>query len=153
MTKLDKLLAAYERFGAAIANVPDEQARSLCRTSAGVREFVADASARHPEPTASQLSAGLEQGLRETPELIQGVAAEWRGAVSRAFHEALSQDYPAFMALEEERLNKVLARGKIRSEAEFYRVRHEIDVLEGEPSRNSKLVRLYELANAYEARA
>jgi hypothetical protein len=153
MTRTDKLLAAYERFGAAISAVPDERAQSLHRTSAGVREFVADTLARHPEATSSQIGAGLEQGLRETPQLIQGISPEWRAVVSRAFQEALAQEYPAFIALEEERLNKVLARGKIRTEAEFYRIRHEIDVLEGDPSKHRRLEGLYALVNAYEARA
>lgn len=153
MTKTDKLLAAYEHFGAAIAGVPDKRAQDLYRTSAGAREFVADVRARHPKTTSSQVGAGLEQGLRETPQLIQAIAPEWRAFVSRAFHDALTQEYPAFIDLEEERLKKVLARGKIRSEAEFYRIRHEIDVLEGEPSRRNELEDLYALVDAFESRA
>ena len=153
MTKTDRLLAAYEHFGAAIAGVPDKLAQDLYRTSLGAREFVADVRARHPRTTSSQVGAGLEQGLRETPQLIQEIAPEWRAFVSRAFHDALTQEYPAFIVLEEERLKKVLVRGKIRSEAEFYCVRHEIDVLEGEPSRRKELVNLYALVDAFEARA
>jgi hypothetical protein len=152
-TKTDKILAAYEHFGAAIAGVPDKRAQVLYRTSAGAREFVADIRARHPKTTSSQVGAGLEQGLREIPQLIQAIAPEWRTFVSRAFHDALTQEYPAFLVLEDERLKKVLARGKIRSEAEFYRVRHEIDVLEAEPSRRSELVNLYALVDAFESRA
>ena len=112
MTKTDRLLAAYEHFGAAIAGVRDERAQDLYRTSASAREFVADVRARDPKATSSQVGAGLEQGLRETPQLIQAIAPEWRAFVSRAFHEALTQEYPAFIILEEERLKKVLARGK-----------------------------------------
>ena len=153
MTKTDKLLAAYEHFGAAIAGVPDERAQDLYRTSAGAREFIADVRARNPKTTSSQVGAGLEQGLRETPQLIRGIAPEWRAFVSRAFHDSLIQEYPAFLVLEEEKLKKVLARGKIRSEAEFYRVRHEIDVLEGDPSRQSELVKLYALVDTFESRA
>lgn len=149
MTKTDRLLAAYEHFGAAIAAVPDKRAQDLYRSSAGAREFVADVRTRHPKTTTSQVGAGLEQGLRETPQLIQAIAPEWRAFVSRAFHDALTQEYPAFIVLEDERLKKVLARGKIRSEAEFYRVRHEIDVIEGELSRRSELANLYALVDAY----
>ena len=152
MTKTDRLLAAYEHFGAAIAGVPDKRAQDLSRTSASAREFVADVRARNPKTTSSQVGAGLEQGLRETPQLIQEIAPEWRALVSRAFHDALTQEYPAFIVLEDERLKKVLARGKIRTEAEFYRVRHEIDVLEGEPSQRTELVNLYALVDAFESR-
>jgi hypothetical protein len=110
-------------------------------------------SARNPQATSSQVGAGLEQGLRETPQLIQAIAPEWRAFVSRAFHDALTQEYPRFIVLEEERLKKILARGKIRSEAEFYCIRHEIDVLEGEPTRGSELENIYALVDAFETRA
>jgi hypothetical protein len=153
MTKKDKILAAYERFGAAIAGIPDTQAQALRRTSAGAREFIAAVRARDPKITTAQASAGLEQGLRETPELIQAVAPEWRAAVAKAFYDALAHDYPEFLALEAERLKKVLARGKIRSEAEYHRVRHEIDVVEGDPSRHGELEELYGLIDAFDARA
>jgi hypothetical protein len=153
MTKTDKLLAVYEHFGAAIATVPDKRAQDLYRSSVGAREFVGDVRARRPKTTTSQVGAGLKQGLRETPQLIQVIAPEWRAFVSRALHDALTQEYPAFIVLEEEKLKKVLVRGKIRSEAEFYRVRHEIDVIEGEQSRRNELVNLYALVDAYESRA
>ena len=153
MTKTEKILIAYERFGTAIASIPDDRAQVLYRTSAGAREFVASVRAREPKIRMSQASAGLEQGLRETPELIQDVSPEWRAKVAQAFHEALMSSYPEFIALESARLHKVLARGKIRSEAEFYRVRHEIDVTEGDPNRQEELRKLYALVDAYEARA
>jgi hypothetical protein len=153
MTKAEKILAAYERFGKAIADIPDERALTLHRTSVGAREFVADVRARDPKITISRASAGLEQGLRETPNLIQEIAPEWRTKVTQAFYEAVMAEYPEFITLESERLRKILARGKIRTEAEFYRVRYEIDVVEGTPSRRGELQNLYALVDAYEARA
>lgn len=153
MTKTEKILAAYERFGVAIADIPDRHAQTLHRTSAGAREFVAGVRARDPKITTSHASAGLEQGLRETPELIQAIAPEWRAAVAKAFYDALAHDYPEFLTLESERLKKVLARGKIRSEAEYHRVRHEIDVVEGDPSRHDELKELYGLIDAFDALA
>jgi hypothetical protein len=153
MTKTEKILAAYERFGAAIAGIPDTHAQSLHRILAGAREFVEEVRARDPRITTSQASAGLEQGLRETPELIQAIAPQWRVVVAKAFYDALAHDYPQFLALESERLKKVLARGKIRSEAEYHRVRHEIDLVEGDPSRHGELNDLYGLIDAFDARA
>ncbi|MBC5768719.1 hypothetical protein [Ramlibacter albus] len=153
MTKTEKILAAYERFGAAIAAIPDERAQALHRTSVGAREFIANARAQNPRVTASQVGAGLEQGLRETPGLIQGVAPAWRAQAAAAFHNAVLSVYPEFMVLESERLKKVLARGKIRSEAEFHRVRYEIDLLEGDSGRKDELSTLYALVDSFEARA
>ncbi|KQW45311.1 MULTISPECIES: hypothetical protein [unclassified Roseateles] len=153
MTKTERILAAYERFGVAIAEIPDRHAQTLHRVSSGAREFVAGARSLDPKSTTSQASAGLEQGLRETPELIQAIAPEWRSAVARAFYDALAHNYPEFLALESERLKRVLARAKIRSEAEYHRVRHEVDVVEGDPSRHGELNELYGLIDAFDSRA
>ena len=152
MTKVEKLCAAYESFGRAIASVPDEQARALTRVSEGVREFVAGALQRVPRPTPSQVATGLEQGWRETPELIRGVAQQWRPEVARAWEDANQANYPEFLAKEKLRLQNVLARGKIKTESEFYRVRHEIDVLEAAANRKDELQCLYSLVDAYERR-
>lgn len=43
MSKIEKLCDAYERFGQAIATVPDDKSKELSAMSAGVREFVSEA--------------------------------------------------------------------------------------------------------------
>ncbi len=87
------------------------------------------------------------------PDLIGEVDIQWRGAVSKALHDAVAAEYPEFLRLEIARLEKVMARGKIRTEAEFHLVRHRIDVLEVEPELAEELRSLYALVEAYEARA
>jgi hypothetical protein len=151
-SKTEKLFAAYARFAQAIPGIPDEKAWELCQVAAGVPAFVAEVRSRDPKPTNSQITAGLEQGLREMPGLIGGVDIQWRGAVSKALHDAITAEYPEFLHLETARLEKVMARGKIRTEAEFYLVRHRIDVLEGEPELPEQLRGLYALVEAFEAR-
>lgn len=120
--------------------------------SLGVRKFVSEASARVPKPTPSQIAVGLEQGWRETPELIQIISAQWRSIASQAWHDYTLAAYPEFLVKEQQRLHKVLERGKIRTEAEFYRIRHEVDVLEAQPESGVELQRLYSLIDAYESR-
>jgi hypothetical protein len=151
-TKSEKLFAAYARFAQTIVGIPDEKTWELCQVAAGVPAFVAEVRSRDPRPTSSQIIAGLEQGLREMPGLIGGVDSQWRGAVSKALHDALTAEYPEFLQLETARLEKVMARGKIRTEAEFSLVRHRIDVLEGEPELAAELKSLYALVEAFEAR-
>ena len=152
-TKSEKLFAAYARFAQTIIGIPDEKAWELCQVAAGVPAFVAEVRSRDPKQTSSQIVTGLEQGLREMPGLIGRVDIQWRGAVSKALHDALAAEYPEFLQLETARLEKVMARGKIRAEAEFYLVRHRIAVLEGEPELPEQLRSLYALVEAYEARA
>lgn len=152
MSKVDKLVAAYEAFGNSIATIPDEMAKSLYRSSSQLREFLADAFKKVPKPTPSQVATGLEQGWRETPLLIQEIGIEWRAQVAQAWHLATLENFPEFLKKSQEMLEKVRLRGEIRGEAEFYRIRHEIDLLELEPGRSEELESLYKLVDAYESR-
>lgn len=148
-TKSEKLLATYARFAQTIVGIPDEKAWELCQVAAGVPAFVAEIRSRGPKQTSSQVATGLEQGLREMPGLIGEVDSQWRGAVSKALHDAIMAEYPEFLRLEAARLEKVMARGKIRTEAEFYLVKHKIAVLEGEPDLPEQLRSLYALVEAF----
>jgi hypothetical protein len=149
-TKLEKLLAVYARFADAIREIPDAKTQDLHRAFSEVPQFVARA---RQQATNSQIAAGLEQGLRELQDLSGSIDAQWRWAVSRALHDALTREYPEFLVVDAERLQKIQQRGCIRTEAEFYLVRHRIDVLEGEPELADQLARLYALVGAYESGA
>ena len=149
-SKSEKLLAAYARFAQAISAIPDEKAWELALVATGVPTFVAEARPQGAKPTSSQFVSGLEQGLRDMPHLVGEVDSQWRGAVSKALHDAVAAEYPEFLRLETARLGKVVARGKIRTEAEFHLVRHRIDVLESEPELPEVLSTLYALVEAFE---
>ncbi|MFS2032774.1 hypothetical protein ACEN8I_02010 [Polaromonas sp. CT11-55] len=151
-SKSEKLLAVYARFAQAISAIPDEKAWELALVATGVPTFVAEARPQGAKPTSSQVVSGLEQGLRDMLDLIGEVDSQWRGAVSKALHDAVAAEYPEFLLLEAARLGKVVARGKIRTEAEFHLVRHRIDVLESEPELPEALGKLYALVGTYEVR-
>jgi len=148
-TKSEKLLAVYARLSNAIAGIPDARAEDLHRLAAGVPQFVAEARLREPKPTSAEIAAGLEQGLTEFPQLTADVDSQWRPAVSRALHEALSAEYPELLDLERHHVAGILARGRIGTEAEFHAVRHRVDVLEGEPELGEELKALYALVSAH----
>ncbi|QOF75930.1 hypothetical protein [Variovorax sp. 38R] len=152
MSRVEKLCAACELFSLALKEIPGKASETLGQSCAGVRSFVATAREGTPKPTPSQLAAGLEQGWREVLDSLSGFPKEWRPAVAKAWFSATERAYPEFMANEERRLAKVLQRGRIRTEAEFYRVRHEIDVLEGQPDRQAELQRLYSIIGDFESR-
>jgi hypothetical protein len=152
-TKSEKLFAAYAHFAQAISDIPDLKARELSMVATGVRAFVAEAHAQGAKPTSAQIVTGLEQGLREMPDLIAEVDIQWRGAVSKALHDAAAAEYPEFLRLETARLEKIMARGIIKTAAEFYLVKYKIAVLESEPELAEELRTLHALANAFETRA
>ena len=152
MTKVEKLCLAYEAFGRAIEAIPGDKASRLAKSSLGVRAFIAGAMSQTPKPTPSQIAAGLEQGWRETPILIQGFADEWRVKAAEAWLTATNGAIPEFLIKDQERMQKILTRGRIRTEAEFYRVRHESDLMEGQPHKAHELQQLYSLTGEYESR-
>lgn len=151
-TECEKLLAVYARFAQALAGIPDLQAQALHRLAGGVPQFVAEARLHEPQPTQAQVAAGLEQALRELPDVIAEVDAAWRPAVSRALHDALSSHCPELLLLDSQRLAVIVARGRIGTQAEYHAVQHRIDVLEGEPELGEELRSLYALVSACRAR-
>ena len=130
-SKLEKLIAVYEHFGQKIEAIPDPWASKLAKQSNAVRETVEKTLGKEPGATKSQFAAGLEQGLRDTPDFIAMISPEWRAQVAKALNSAVMIAYPEFLAKDAERLEKIRNRGKIRTESEYYLIRHKIDVLEG----------------------
>ncbi|MBG6079140.1 hypothetical protein IWX58_000827 [Rubrivivax gelatinosus] len=146
--KLTKLVAVFDQFHSVIAQLNDPTAKRLVDNWAEVRrQYVASVGVPR-----SVLASGMEQGLRETPMLLQSMSAEARKSAAQALAEAISSHYPIFAAKDAERLANIKARGSIRSEGEFHLIRHQVDLLEGEPSQQQELRLLYELVRKFEAR-
>ena len=145
--RVAQLLAVYADFTAAIAGIPDAKAQELQHLSARVPQFVAHA--RAAQGNEEQIARGLEEGLHELPELLAGVDAQWRWAVSRALHDAIARCCPGFAAQQAQRVDAILAAGEITNDAELHLVRHRIAVLEAEPDLSEQLQPLYALVRGY----
>lgn len=146
--KLTKLVAVFDQFHEAIARVDDPTAKRLVENWAGIRhQYLEPAGAPR-----SALASGMEQGLRETPMLLQSMHPEARKCAVQALAAATLAHYPDFINKDAVRLAKIKARGSIRGENEFYLVRHHVDLLEGEPSQEQELRLLYELMDRFEGR-
>ena len=148
-TRLDQLIAVSDRFHSLLEATSSERAaewvgrwRALRTTylspPAGVRR--------------SQLSAGLLQGVLEWPLLFGAMPAADRQVFAKAYKEAFDTEYPELLRSQAERLGRIVAKGRISNESQFYLVRHAIDILEDEHARAHELERLYELADAFETR-
>ena len=147
-TKLQKLLAVYERFSREVESIKDPWAEKLSKQCGAVRSSVEAALSKETGVTRSQLAAGLEQGLRDTPDFIALVGPDCRPQVAKAFHLAIQSEYPDFITRDTQRIDKIRSRGRIRTESEYYLVRHQIDVLEGD-NENPLLQELYKLTDLY----
>jgi hypothetical protein len=131
------------------AEIDDDQCRNLVANWQQVRGKYYELLSR-PETgvTKSKVAAGLEQGLNEIPLILATASPRARAA----FNDALVGHYPEFLETQLLRLRKVIERGSIRSEREFYLSRHAIDLLEGDSASRSMLQQLYELVGRYESR-
>jgi len=147
-SKLEKLIAVYELFSQEIWAIPDPWASKLAKQSNAVRAATERTLGKEPGATKSQFAAGLEQGLRDTPDFIALISPEWRAQVAKSLNHAIQTAYPEFLAKDAERVNKIRARGKIRTESEYFLIRHKIDVLEGIGD-TDLLTELYALVDSF----
>lgn len=146
--RFDQLCAVAERFHSELAALTDDCAADLCSNWQRIKLFYAEAQLSR-RPTRSQLAGGLEQGLREMPELLAALPAASRQFALRALAAAFRAEYPAFMQKDHELLARIRAHKSIRNESEYYLVRYHIDLLEGN-SASGELAELYGLADVYE---
>lgn len=146
--KLTKLVAVFDQFHDAIDRLDDPNAKRLVESWAGIRhQYVQPRGAPR-----SAFAAGMEQGLRETPFLLQSMPPEARKYAAQALAAATSDHYPEFLLKDAERLAKIKERGSIRGDKEFHLIRHHVDLLEGEPSQNEELRLLYALVDSFDSR-
>ena len=148
--RLRSLVEVFDSFHRALEPEADPLAQKLCANWASVRGNYGEASS---VGTPSQLSAGLEQGLRKLPAFFYSMGVTAKHVAVTALAGALREHFPSFLAEQEERLAKVMARGKIRGEREFYLVRSAIDQAEGQAHQTAQLATLYALVERFESRA
>ena len=148
MTKFDRLSAVFDDFHSQMSEETDELIIKLRVGWVGAKhDYEQMLSAR--TATKSVIAQGLEQGIRELPLVFQSLPAEKRALANRALSFSVHRHAPDFPIKDQERLTKVFERGSIRTEAEYYLIRHQIDVLEGSPKDSLTLAKLYELESKF----
>lgn len=148
MTKFERLSAVFDDFHSQMIVETDELLIHLrVGWVSAKRDHEQMLSAR--TVTKSAIAQGLEQGLRELPLAFQKLPPEKRALANRALSSSVHRHAPDMLIKDQERLSKVLARGKIRTEAEYHLIRHQIDALEGIPENSSTLAKLYELEGKF----
>ncbi|MBE9609109.1 hypothetical protein [Chitinilyticum piscinae] len=150
-TRFDTLLATFDAFYLALAALPDERIREEARRYGQTKQQT-EQWLSEKKVTRGQLAEGWLQGLREIPEGFGGYPCAIRPQVIAAYYAALEQEYPQFLEQEAAKLQKVLNRGKIRTEREYYLIRNLVDQLEGKPEHKERLCRYYTLLEHFESR-
>jgi hypothetical protein len=139
-----QLCAEFRHLGyATLVDIADVWANSLSQMHSMLRES-------NPPVKRSALVAGLEQGLRETPLMLSALPEAQRRLALKTFRRVVASNAPGFFEKNRGALDKIVARGKIKNEREWYLIRHRVDEIEGDASRASELTMLYRLMDAYE---
>ena len=148
-TKYDKLWAVFEEFSTAIAGFDDPVVSQLPAFWASAKieyEKLVQSGVRK-----SQIAAGLEQGLREVPEMLNELPYEQRLLVLSALRRAVMTHFPEFYEKDGARLAAMIKRSKITKESDYYLARHRIDELEGRADHSDELTQLYRLVDRFES--
>ena len=151
-TKYDKLIAVSRKLGENFARIDHPDTQYLAKLFGGAGEgddSFEELKKREPSVTRSQIAAGMEQGLRDLSMMLPAQDPKIRSAAMSAFRDALDSEYPEFLERDKQRLAKVLARGQVRTESEWYLLQSRLDEIEGDPEFEQETTKLWELIDNY----
>jgi hypothetical protein len=89
-------------------------------------------SSKPPRVTSSVLVTGIDQGLREFPDLIIDFKLNEAASIEamKRFHSIVDKYIPGHFDSEKKKLSRIISVGRIRSEKEYYLVRFRMDEIE-----------------------
>lgn len=108
------------------------------------------ANDKFPAPK-SVIATGLEQGVNELPLFFEEMEPSLRETVFQTYYSALDEIVPDYQEKLSNRVQRILKRGKIKSESEFYLLRSRLDQIEGSGVKEEFLVSA--ILGQYEAEA
>ena len=82
--------------------------------------------------------------------MLRGLPPEVQQLLRPAFRRIVQEEVPGFFAHERDRTARIVKRGRLRNEDEWYIVRHRVDEIERDNSRRQELAALLELLEQYE---
>ena len=99
----------------------------------------------------SQIASGFEQGLRDAHLMLSDLNAQYRSSAIEIFYKVVGSHLPSFFQKSKAQLDRIVAKGQIKNENEWYLVRHRVDEIEGQSSSDAELELLNELLGKFEA--
>lgn len=99
----------------------------------------------------SQLASGFEQGLRDIHVMLGDLNAQHRSSAIKVFYKIVGLHLPSFFQKSKAQLHRIVAKGRIKNENEWYLVRHRVDEIECQPNNEAELAVLNELLGKFEA--
>ena len=149
-TKFDKLSAVFKHVAQEFAKIDDLQIQQLGKLFGRSIDLPPEGlmdGDRKVRP--SEIAVGLEQGLRDLLTMVASAEEHIRKPAMAALSDAIVAHYPDFVERELKKLDKVMARGYIRTESEYYLMQARLDMIEGAPENEAELDRIYTMMDSY----
>jgi len=106
--------------------------------------------ARFPAPK-SEIAKGLEQGVNELPLFFEELESGLRSKAFHVYYSAVNSVIPDYQEKIKNKIQRIIKRGKINSESEFYLLRNRLDQIESSGTNEESLVS--DLLGQYETKA
>lgn len=140
----EALLAAFRRSAEPSVN---SYAEPLARgVSSGRAVLDTGREARWP----AGLLSGFRQGAREIRHFVAMLPEGERSMATAEIEAAGGVWYRGLISGAAKQVGKIVARGRILGDDEYYAVRQRIDELEGQPEKKAALVELYRLVDEFQ---
>ncbi|STR45794.1 hypothetical protein [Iodobacter fluviatilis] len=152
VTKYDKLFAVFEELTKQLQLIPDEKLQVYVGFLIQMHEQLNKMLASNRGVTKSKMATGLEQVLREVPEFFSNLKPAVRLSAINAWNASIQKEFPEFAEKSKEKIAKILIRGHIKNESEYYLVRSEVDALESVETQDSVLKQYYSLIDKFEVK-
>jgi len=148
-TKLDKLVLVYLELGNELRKFDNPTLEKWTAPLLSIEKWREEMILK---AKPSMIVAGLEQGLREVPEILAScnLPNDIQQMAFKAYYHVVESHVDGFFIKDREKREKIVTRGKIKNEKEFYLIRNRVDEIEREPSYETELSILYKLLDDFE---
>ena len=105
---------------------------------------------KFPAPK-SEIGKGLEQGINDLSVLIGDLEPKFRSKAFTAYYDAVNSVNPDYFEKLNAKIQRIIKRGQIKTESEFYLLRNRLDQIEGKGTHEENTIS--ELLGQYEIQA
>lgn len=151
-TKFDLYFEICQRLVTALSNIDSARLSTIVdsysKAVVQISEWVSEE--KNPVPK-SEIAKGLEQGVNDLPLLIDDLEPPIRSAALAAYWDTLDSVIPDYAERLAKNIQRILKRGYIKSESEFYLLRNRLDQIEGSGSEEESAID--QLLTQYETEA
>ena len=151
-SRFDVYSVVYDRFNEELLKCDDPRAAMYAQNWIDAKaKFAAWLTDPEKKVRRSSMANGMEQGLRDTLIVLEGYPSPIRERLTEAFQRILKEEAPDFLSGDSARLMRIVKRGRLRNEREYYLVRHRLDEIEGREAHRDETIVLMRLLDGFEA--